>query len=418
MLQGRYGDSGYSNETGAWKQGAPSLMDKLVDAREKLRLSDDGSSLNGEERATFDAASSDEEAEYPHQHRSSAEVQPSLPNPIPSRVLQYIADTLPARYSTYDQIQFVIGHGILHGPYLRDEIYCQLLNLLHSSDEMGPSRGWVLLALCAGCFPCSPKLFPYLMCFVRGNGSNPYSEYVEERLQRVIENGPRRYPPSQMEVEAARSRERESAYQLKISLSNGGAMEAGVNSTTTAEEVCGVLAGRLGLDEENALGFSLHIVSGKGDAVAVDSDEMVMDIVSEYESRGPCEILFKKSLFAPWPPTQPSSTATDLIYYQVVEGVRDGQYTCEREDELALLVAQQYFINHNGSSVLDAEMLREEIESYLPARSSDGATEKYLQLAMNIYRKVYLFANTQRGRISSTTFRDSQLIMMPLPLKR
>lgn len=84
-------------------------------------------------------------------------------------------------------------------------------------------------------------------------------------------------------------------------------------------------------------------------------------------------------------------TSTNLIYQQVVRGVKYGEYRCGRDDDLALLAAQQFFIDQNGAH-MNVEKLESSLPTYLPdlvlAKQSKTAQEKWLQAIMNVFRKV------------------------------
>lgn len=42
--------------------------------------------------------------------------------------------------------------------------------------------------------------------------------------------------------------------------------------------------------------------------------------------------------------------ATNLIYQQVIRGVKFGEYKCEKEEDLAMLAAQQFYVDNCNST--------------------------------------------------------------------
>lgn len=71
-------------------------------------------------------------------------------------------------------------------------------------SRLSQERGWILLALCAGCFAPSLKFIKYFKCFLRENSlvnTNEYNKFVEFKLERTLFNGTRRQPPCLLEFE-------------------------------------------------------------------------------------------------------------------------------------------------------------------------------------------------------------------------
>lgn len=88
----------------------------------------------------------------------------------------------------------------------RDEIFCQICKQLSKNNisRLSQERGWLLLALCVGCFTPSKKFINYFKCFLNENNLinvNDYNKFIKIRLERTLKNGPRRQPPCLLEFE-------------------------------------------------------------------------------------------------------------------------------------------------------------------------------------------------------------------------
>ncbi|MGH0114779.1 UNVERIFIED_CONTAM: hypothetical protein FKN15_049559 [Acipenser sinensis] len=59
------------------------------------------------------------------------------------------------------------------------------------------------------------------------------------------------------------------------------------------------------------------------------------------EQHAPWRLYFRKEIFMPW-----HDSSTDLIYRQIIRGLKFGEYTCEKDDDVVQLAAKHYYIQY------------------------------------------------------------------------
>ncbi|XP_028626467.1 unconventional myosin-VIIa isoform X1 [Grammomys surdaster] len=306
--------------------------------------------------------------------------------------------------SNLEKLHFIIGNGILR-PALRDEIYCQISKqLTHNPSKSSYARGWILVSLCVGCFAPSEKFVKYLRNFIHG-GPPGYAPYCEERLRRTFVNGTRTQPPSWLELQATKSKK---PIMLPVTFMDGTTKTLLTDSATTAKELCNALADKISLKDR--FGFSLYIaLFDKVSSLGSGSDH-VMDAISQCEQyakeqgaqerNAPWRLFFRKEVFTPWHNPSEDNVATNLIYQQVVRGVKFGEYRCEKEDDLAELASQQYFVDYGSEMIL--ERLLSLVPTYIPDREITPLKnlEKWAQLAIAAHKKgIYAQRRTDAQKV-------------------
>ncbi|XP_078258138.1 myosin VIIAa isoform X2 [Rhinoraja longicauda] len=293
--------------------------------------------------------------------------------------------------SNLEKLHFVIGNGILR-PELRDEIYCQICKQLSQNpSKSSHARGWILVSLCVGCFAPTEKFVKYLRNFING-GPPGYAPYCEERMRRTFANGTRTQPPSWLELQATKSKK---PIMLPITFMDGTTKTLLTDSATTAKELCNSLADKIGLKDR--FGFSLYIALFDKVSSLGSGNDYVMDAVSQCEQyakeqgaqerNAPWRLFFRKEIFTPWHNPSEDQVATNLIYQQTVRGVKFGEYRCDKEEDLAELASQQYYVDY-GSEIIP-ERLMSLIPSYIPDRevNSSKPIEKWAQYIVAAHKK-------------------------------
>ncbi|NWU93224.1 MYO7A protein, partial [Upupa epops] len=293
--------------------------------------------------------------------------------------------------SNLEKLHFIIGNGILR-PALRDEIYCQICKqLTQNPSKSSHARGWILMSLCVGCFAPSEKFVKYLRNFING-GPPGYAPYCEERLRRTFANGTRTQPPSWLELQATKSKK---PIMLPVTFMDGTTKTLLTDSATTAKELCNSLADKISLKDR--FGFSLYIALFDKVSSLGSGNDHVMDAVSQCEQyakeqgaqerNAPWRLFFRKEIFTPWHNPNEDNVATNLIYQQIVRGVKFGEYRCDKEEDLAELASQQYYVDYGSEMVL--ERLLNLIPSYIPDReiTTSKTVEKWAQLIIAAHKK-------------------------------
>ncbi|XP_065504820.1 unconventional myosin-VIIa isoform X2 [Caloenas nicobarica] len=355
------------------------------------------------------AALSDSLLLFPRQHRTSPPLGLALPVSLPERFKECLRGKVTKRLhdgestlqgnsmledrptSNLEKLHFIIGNGILR-PALRDEIYCQICKqLTQNPSKSSHARGWILMSLCVGCFAPSEKFVKYLRNFING-GPPGYAPYCEERLRRTFANGTRTQPPSWLELQATKSKK---PIMLPVTFMDGTTKTLLTDSATTAKELCNSLADKISLKDR--FGFSLYIALFDKVSSLGSGNDHVMDAVSQCEQyakeqgaqerNAPWRLFFRKEIFTPWHNPSEDNVATNLIYQQIVRGVKFGEYRCDKEEDLAEMASQQYYVDYGSEMVL--ERLLNLIPSYIPDReiTASKTVEKWAQLIIAAHKK-------------------------------
>lgn len=247
------------------------------------------------------------------------------------------------------------------------------------------------MSLCVGCFAPSDRFANYLRAFIR-DGPPGYGPYCEGRLNRTLKNGPRTQPPSWIELQSTKSK---APINLSIIFMDNSTKTIEVDSASTAEEVCRQISDNMNIVDP--FGFSIFInLADKVLSLGSENDH-IMDAISQCEQyakeQGGSEknaawkLFFRKEIFAPWHNPVEDSVASNLIYHQVVKGVKFGEYRCNTENDIAMIAAQQYYIEHG--KVMDLQILHKVVANYIPnqfLQTGDKAVTKWENLIQAAFK--------------------------------
>ncbi|XP_023655558.1 unconventional myosin-VIIb [Paramormyrops kingsleyae] len=292
--------------------------------------------------------------------------------------------------TSLEKIHIIVAYAIVRRD-LRDEIYCQICKqLTDNGNRNSYFRGWILLSICLGIFPPTECFIKYLQNFIR-NGPVGYGQYCADRLRRTMANGLRGEPPSWLELQATKTMK---PMAISVTLMDGRTVSLAVDSASTSKEICRTLAQKVKL--KDTFGFSLYVALYDKVWSLGSGKEHVMDAISQceqevrrqgsQEQHAPWRLYFRKEIFTPWHDSNEDPVSTDLIYRQIIRGLKFGEYQCDKENELVQLGATHFYVQYGSSSSQDSakNVVQDCINKSLLAAKSE---EKWLQIISSAHHE-------------------------------
>ncbi|XP_014013608.2 LOW QUALITY PROTEIN: unconventional myosin-XVB [Salmo salar] len=201
-------------------------------------------------------------------------------------VMQFMGDQPLGKHKSEEDC---VSHVLMLGKekeFLRDEIYCQVIKqTTNNTHRQSCTRGWRLLNLVTGFFPCSGTLNPYvtqLLQNISQDPSHPYqelSQYCKENLFRSLIHGGRRHVPSHVEMEAILAGR--SSRRFPIKLPGGVDFPCKIRSFSVALEVVEELCTEMGIQDLSEVNeFSIHAnCDQEGMVRPIHPDEYLFDFL-------------------------------------------------------------------------------------------------------------------------------------------
>lgn len=314
----------------------------------------------------------------------------------------------------------------LRVPALWDEIYAQIVKqTTRNPNPASLAKGMQLMDVCAGVFPCSDDIYPYLMahCNRVADVSPPLrmrADHIMYRLHHVKKLKLRKELPLDMEVAAVlnmhpvmvRVFTLEPEDVNKDGINENASVVVPVESWTTAEQLAKLTAALLGVRDPAP--FALYeYLPGAGQntasqvTVPVDDRERVLDLVAHWSremeddvKRGrnteaikaghfKSRLVYRVKYFLPISRADPAAEA--LTYFQAVSDVVSGRYTnrqpVRRAEVYECAVHQILSEARYRSPYADPRGIVEggNIAKYVPAKycdqaARDGICKLYMQM--------------------------------------
>uniref|UniRef100_A0A3B4TMB3 Unconventional myosin-VIIa-like n=1 Tax=Seriola dumerili TaxID=41447 RepID=A0A3B4TMB3_SERDU len=291
--------------------------------------------------------------------------------------------TLDRPLSSLEKLHIITGYALSRRD-IRDEIYCQICKqLVNNKNRKSRMQGWTLLSICLGIFPPTDQFMQYLESFFH-RGPSGYEVYCTERLRRTKANGERKELPCWIELQAAKSKE---PIDVSVTLMDGRTVSLQLESASTSAEVCQTVADKT--DLKDTYGFSLYISlfdkmwslgsCGRHVLDAVSQCEQEMKRQGKEEKDAPWSLSIRKELFTPWHDCSVDPISTDLIYRQVMKGIKSGEYTSDKEDEYVQLATRHYYIRFG--SAYNKENVQRVVEECITTQLIESKSmTKWIQL--------------------------------------
>ncbi|KAG8580734.1 hypothetical protein GDO81_007401 [Engystomops pustulosus] len=313
-------------------------------------------------------------------------------------IMKYMGDYPSKQTNSPVELTDQIFSGPVREESLRDEIYCQILKqMTANSNSYSLSSGWQLLWLCTGLFPPSKTLLVHVQRFIENRQREPLSKECKRRIQRILQSGPRKQPPHQVEVEAIQQMSTKIYHKVYFPNETEEAFEVGTN--TKVREVCQNIANKLQLTSWD--GFSIFLKIGDK-VISLNEQDYFYDALRQLndyirKSRPTAgapyfasfQLYFMRKLWVSVQPGKDVKADTIFHYHQELPKYMRGYHRCTVEDavNLAGLIYKIQYNNDRSQLVNLNKTLRDFVPEYLLRMSTQEEWKKYIIAAYNKHEK-------------------------------
>ncbi|XP_046710603.1 LOW QUALITY PROTEIN: unconventional myosin-XVB [Silurus meridionalis] len=311
-------------------------------------------------------------------------------------VMQFMNDQPLRKEQTEDKCASLILQLGKEKEFLRDELYCQIIKQTSNNPHKEScARGWLLLNLITGFFPCSSTLLPYVMRHLQRcsqDSNHPYREKAkacEDNLKHSVTYGGRRYIPSNMEMEAILTGR--GTRRLPILLPGEVEFPCKVRSFSVAYEVVKDICTEMSVNNPAEVDeFSLLATRGQdGQVRPIHPDEYVFDFLLD---DGSISLSFRRLAWK-HPLHFENELYIEFHYHQIVADYLSGKLLLPGNSAiLQQQVAELAALQHLALG-FDQKPTPQELKQYVPLLDGISANDQNLHSAT--LRQFSLIANVK-----------------------
>eukprot|EP01119_Soliformovum_irregulare_P025775 TRINITY_DN9632_c0_g1_i1.p1 TRINITY_DN9632_c0_g1~~TRINITY_DN9632_c0_g1_i1.p1 ORF type:complete len:708 (-),score=172.51 TRINITY_DN9632_c0_g1_i1:34-2157(-) len=208
-------------------------------------------------------------------------------------ILNYTGDAGSGKKKTSKEAIVDITSKAIKNPNIRNEVYLQLCKqITNNPKHHNKHKTWILMALCLGVFLPTKDLLNYIRAFLQIHSRDATSEnglyaiYGHKRLQRLINNGQRKLPPSKSEIDCVKKR---GAMTIKFVASDGKSAVLPVDSSTTIKEIFIEETKKLQMVAFELPKFAIYQRPNKDGSAdqSIKETALIGDVIAESESNRP-----------------------------------------------------------------------------------------------------------------------------------